>query len=130
MNKKNGSDLHLTVGSPVCIRINGEINLINDEKLSSDNIKELFTPYLSENQLSKLAQGDDLDFTIGIEGLSRFRVNVFMQRGNIVSSIRFWSSCQTLTIIVPDSTKNPFHLNLCSCSEHLKFVDGVVIYAI
>ena len=88
MNKKNGSDLHLTVGSPVCIRINGEINLINDEKLSSDNIKELFAPYLSENQLSKLAKGDDLDFTIGIEGLSRFRVNIFMQRGNIVSSIR------------------------------------------
>jgi len=88
MNDRNASDLHLTVGTPAQIRINGNIESINDKKLTSDIIQKLFTNYISKEQLIQLSKGTDLDFTIGIEGLSRFRVNVFMQRGNMVSSIR------------------------------------------
>ena len=88
MNDKNASDLHLTVGSEPRIRINSALEIIEGPKLSSNDIKELFKEYLNNKQQNIINNGEDLDFTIGIEGLSRFRINIFKQRGNIVASLR------------------------------------------
>ena len=88
MNEKNASDLHLSIGSPPRIRINGKLNPLDENKLDADQIKKLLKEYLSDEQLKKVSNGNEFDFTIGIPGLSRYRVNVFKQRGSIVATFR------------------------------------------
>ena len=88
MSEKNASDLHLTLGSPPRIRINGKLNPIEGNKLSAQDITQMLQEYLSENRLKTINTGTELDLTIGIPGLSRYRVNVFKQRGNLVATFR------------------------------------------
>ena len=88
MKDSNASDLHLTVGSAIRNRINGELKPINDEKLTEKNIEELLKEYLNEDRMRQLDLGNAVDFSIGIPGISRFRVNLFKQRGNIVATFR------------------------------------------
>ena len=88
MNEKNASDLHLSIGSPPRIRINGKLNPLDENKLDADQIKKLLKEYLSDEQLKKVSNGNEFDFTIGIPGLSRYRVNAFKQRGSIVATFR------------------------------------------
>ena len=88
MNDENASDLHLTAGSSPRIRVNGKLNPIDETKLTQDNILNLLKEHLNKEQLERIKNGNELDFTIGISGLSRFRVNAFMQRANIVATFR------------------------------------------
>ena len=88
MNNNNASDLHLSIGSPPRIRINGRLNPIDSESLSLENIKKILSSYIDKEKFAKIDSGNELDFTIGIPGLSRFRVNVFKQRGNPVATFR------------------------------------------
>ena len=88
MNESNASDLHLTAGSSPRIRINGKLNPIDETKLSQENILHLLKEHLNKDQLKLIKDGNELDFTIGIPGVSRFRVNAFMQRANIVATFR------------------------------------------
>jgi len=88
MSKQNASDLHLSIGTPPRIRINGDLKPIEGENLSSENIEILLKEYLNENQIKNIKDGRELDFTIGIPGLSRYRVNAFKQRGSVVATFR------------------------------------------
>ena len=88
MSEKNASDLHITVGSSPRIRINGNLKAVDDNKLSVKEIETILQEYLNNDQLQSIKNGNELDFTIGITGLSRFRVNVFMQRANMVATFR------------------------------------------
>ena len=85
---KQGSDLHLSVGTPPRIRKNGLLVPIDGEKLSPDNLKSVLKDHLNSERLERLNQGEEIDFSIGLTGLSRFRVNFFKQRGNIVAAFR------------------------------------------
>ena len=82
------SDLHLSVGTPPRIRKNGELSPIDGEKLSPDNLKSILKEHLTKERIEKLSKGNEIDFSISLTGLSRFRVNFFMQRGNIVAAFR------------------------------------------
>ena len=88
MNEKNASDLHLTIGSPPRFRISGKLLPIDQGKLTLEQITKYLKEYLNDKQLDQVKHGKELDFTIGIPGLSRYRVNVFKQRGNPVASFR------------------------------------------
>ena len=88
MSEKNASDLHLSIGSPPRLRINGDLVPIDGEKLTLEQIKKLLQEYISDDKLQEIKQGTECDFTIGIPGLSRYRVNAFKQRGNIVAAFR------------------------------------------
>ena len=88
MSEKNASDLHLSIGSPPRIRINGKLSPIDGEKLTLEQIKKLLQEYISDDKLQEIKQGPECDFTIGIPGLSRYRVNALKQRGNIVAAFR------------------------------------------
>ena len=88
MSTKNASDLHLSIGSPPRMRVNGELKSIEGENLLPDQIESLLTEYLNEDKIKKIKSGKELDFTIGIPGLSRYRVNAFKQRGNLVATFR------------------------------------------
>jgi len=82
------SDLHLSVGTPPRIRKNGLLTPIEGEKLSPDNLKSILKEHLNSDRIDKLNKGVEVDFSISLSGLSRFRVNFYMQRGNIVAAFR------------------------------------------
>jgi len=88
MSEKNASDLHLAIGSSPRIRINGDLCPIEGENLVSGQIEKLLQEYISKDKIQEIDKGHECDFTIGIPGLSRFRVNAFKQRGNIVATFR------------------------------------------
>jgi len=88
MVERDASDLHLTVGSPPKIRVNGELINLNENKLIPDSLNEILKNHLNKNRLLSLSEGNDIDFSIGIKGVSRFRVNIFKQRGNVAATFR------------------------------------------
>jgi len=88
MVKAEASDLHLTVGSPPVIRVDGKLQKMDHDMLLADDIKKLAYSMLNEKQKMKFEQNWELDFSFGIEKMSRFRCNIFMQRGNVAVALR------------------------------------------
>ncbi|MCL4788689.1 MAG: type IV pili twitching motility protein PilT, partial [Verrucomicrobia bacterium] len=74
------SDLHLTAMRPPMVRISGKLIPSGfDTELTPDDTKALIYSILTDDQKAKFEEEHELDFSIGIPGVSRFRVNVFMQ---------------------------------------------------
>lgn len=88
MAKKNASDLHLTVGSPPQLRIDGKLVKTDFDVLAPEDTKKLAYSIMSEKQRQTFEESSELDLSFGIENLSRFRCNVFMQRGNAAVALR------------------------------------------
>jgi len=85
---RNGTDLHLTVGAPPIIRIDGDLVPTNHEVLTPKVTKDLVYSLLNDEQKKRFETTRELDLSFGIPNLSRFRGNVFMQRGAIAMAIR------------------------------------------
>ncbi len=83
---KNASDIHLTVGAPTAIRINGKLMKFSgmDEPLVNKTILSM----LSADQERRLGEGEDIDFSFSTSSGARQRVNVFHQGGKLAASIR------------------------------------------
>ncbi|MGN1083630.1 MAG: type IV pilus twitching motility protein PilT [Lachnospiraceae bacterium] len=90
--EKQASDVHLTVALPPKARINGELELLSEEKLNSARLEELIRPLLNEMAAAKLEQFGEADFSYAIPGEGRFRVNVFRQRGSLAAVLRIVST--------------------------------------
>ncbi len=88
MVKAGASDLHLTVGAPPVIRVDGKLQRTSHDMLTSEQIKKLAYSMLNEKQKMKFEQNSELDLSFGIERMSRFRCNLFMQRGNVAVVLR------------------------------------------
>jgi twitching motility protein PilT len=86
--KENASDLHLTVGVPPVIRINGELTQIGKEKLQPINTDEYAKEILGEVSYSQYLKLGEIDTSFSVAGLGRFRVNLFKQRGSNAIAIR------------------------------------------
>jgi twitching motility protein PilT len=84
------SDLHLSVDHPPTVRLAGRlVPLIKHKKLSSDDVKNLSEALMSEEQKQRLFEKKEVDFSYSFaEERSRFRVNVFFQRGDISCALR------------------------------------------
>ncbi|HUF89878.1 MAG TPA: type IV pilus twitching motility protein PilT [Gemmatimonadota bacterium] len=87
---KEGSDLHLTVGQPPKIRVDGILRNSEGytEELTPKETTEMGYSLLTEKQKRTFETEDELDFSFGIARLSRFRANMFRQRGAIAIAIR------------------------------------------
>ena len=85
---ENASDLHITVGSPPRIRKGGKLIPISNEKLSLEDTRKIIESEISETNKEKLVNGSEIDYSISVPGVSRFRVNVFNQRGNFAAAYR------------------------------------------
>ncbi len=113
MIKRGASDLHLTVGVPPMYRIDGELVASNYEVLGPDVCQQVVYSLLTEKQKQKFETTRELDFAFGVQGLSRFRANVFLQRGKVGIAIRsiphdIRSFKQLgLPVIVSDLANNP-----------------------
>ena len=99
--KAGSSDIHLEEGAPIAIRVNSDIRIL-DNILSSEDMTQLLEELLDTNKLQQFHQHHDLDTSIGLDGLSRIRINAY------VASER---RCLTLRIL-PDQLPKWQHLGL------------------
>jgi len=86
--ERNASDLHLKVKNPPILRINGHLTRVDLPPFEPAELQSLIESMLTDAQREAFRQELELDFGYGVPGLSRFRVNVFRQRGNIGAAIR------------------------------------------
>ncbi|MBU4306090.1 MAG: type IV pilus twitching motility protein PilT [Candidatus Omnitrophica bacterium] len=85
---KGASDLHLTVGIPPQLRIGGQLVYTEFEPLTPEIIQKLSYSLLTGEQIQWFEEKRELDFSCGIEDVSRFRVNLYFQRGSIAMAAR------------------------------------------
>lgn len=90
--EKGASDIHLDPASTVRYRIDGELVAASEEKLSSYQIEELMSAFMTSEQKEALRTRGEIDFSHSVEGRYRVRVNVFRQRGTYAAAIRLLSS--------------------------------------
>jgi twitching motility protein PilT len=88
MVKRGASDLHLTVGTPPQLRVDGNLVRTTHDVLTAEATMKLGYSIMNEKQRKKFEEKNELDLSFGIEHLSRFRCNIFMQRGNVAVAIR------------------------------------------
>ena len=82
------SDIHLTVGVPPIIRINGELKQLGKEMLTPHDTEEMAKAVIPKNMWETFKENGELDFSYGIPGVSRFRVNTYFQRSCISLALR------------------------------------------
>ncbi|MCF8069633.1 MAG: type IV pilus twitching motility protein PilT [Desulfobacterales bacterium] len=86
---RNASDLHLTDSMPPILRIHGELVRLDEfGVLYREDLEELIYEALTEMQLQKFRAEKELDFSYGIQGGDRFRVNIHIQQGNVEAAFR------------------------------------------
>ncbi len=88
MIEKKASDLHITAGVPPQLRVDGEILSTDAETLTPEDTLQITYSVLNEEQQKRFESEHELDFSFGVKGLSRFRANVFLQRGVTSLAIR------------------------------------------
>jgi len=88
MVEKGASDLHITTGSPPQLRIDGRLVPLKTPPLTAVETKQLSYSILADAQKHKFEEENELDLSFGVKGLSRFRANVFMQRGAVAAAFR------------------------------------------
>jgi len=88
MVQRGGSDLHISVGSPPKIRVDGKLYDTEHEILSPEVTQKLVYSVLTQDQIAKFEKNLEVDFSFGAQGLGRFRTNAFMQRGTVAAVMR------------------------------------------
>ncbi len=89
MIEEGASDLHIVVGAPPMLRIHGSVEPMQGYKrFTPENTQELIYSVMNEDQIAEFESEKECDLSFGIEGLSRFRLNVYRDRGSVVGAFR------------------------------------------
>ncbi len=88
MVEQGASDLHITTGTPPQLRIDGVLVPLRVNPLSPVDTKQLCYSVLTDTQKLHFEEDHELDLSFGVRGLSRFRANLFMQRGAVGGAFR------------------------------------------
>ena len=88
MIEKGASDFHITTSSPPQLRIDGKLHPLKVPPLAPPETKQLCYSILTDAQKHKFEENNELDLSFGVRGLSRFRANIFMQRGAVAGAFR------------------------------------------
>ena len=86
--ERKASDIHITVGIPVVLRINGKLKYLNNTVLKPDNTKKLVYDSLNEKLIKELEEKGEIDTSFSSPGVGRYRANVFKQRGSYGMALR------------------------------------------
>lgn len=86
--ERRASDIHLTVGLPPMVRVDGEVLPLPFYPLMPADSRRLVYDTLSDEQVQKFETTRELDFGYSVKGLSRFRFNVYMQRSSVAGALR------------------------------------------
>jgi twitching motility protein PilT len=143
MVKQNASDLHITTNSPPRMRLDGQLAPLGEDSMTPADTQKLIYGILDANQVARFEKDKELDFSFGIEGLGRFRTNVFMQRGAVGAVLRLIPSkiktfedlglprkvCEEICslpkglILVTGSTGSGKSTSLAAMIDHLNTID-------
>jgi twitching motility protein PilT len=89
MNSLKASDIIFAAGAPPMLRLNGQVQSIKSQSpLKSEEIEHLLSSILTDAQMARFKKDKELDASFGVEGISRFRLNAYYQRGSIGAAIR------------------------------------------
>ncbi|HEY7217884.1 MAG TPA: PilT/PilU family type 4a pilus ATPase [Candidatus Binatia bacterium] len=88
MVEMEASDLYLTVAKPPMYRVQGKIEARGDHAFSPDDIREIARGIMNEKQQKEFAETLEMNMAMSLPGVSRFRVNIFQQRGSVGMVIR------------------------------------------
>lgn len=100
--ERDASDLHITIGIPPILRINGKLQKLNLPELTSQDVHEMIYSIITEKQKNNYEQLHELDFSFELENGVRFRTNIFRTRRGEAASFR----------LIPDKIKSLTELNL------------------
>jgi twitching motility protein PilT len=88
MIRRKASDLHLKVGRPPMVRLFGDLVELDFPPFRAEDANRCADQLLAPNQREQFAERHELDFAVGIQGLGRFRGNIFHQRGTLSFAFR------------------------------------------
>ena len=116
--KKEASDLHLVVGSPAMVRIDGQLMPVSAAPLTPEETETLVFELLSPEQKEMLLVNKELDFSFALGDVARFRVNAYFQKGYLSAALR----------LIPSYIKSIEELNLPRiCHNFSKLRQGFVL---
>ena len=123
MSEMGASDLHLSTSMPPMIRKDGKMNLLeaDEQTLTAEAMKELLISIMPSKNQEEFAVRNDTDFAYSIEGLARFRANIFMDRKGMGGVFRIIPAKITTAEQLGLSKAI---LNLCNLSKGLVLVTG------
>ena len=115
------SDLHLKVGTPPVVRVDGVLYTLDEPPPSADHLRAIVHQLLNEEQRLFFSTHNEIDFAFGVAGLARFRANIFMDRKGRGAVFRVIPSniltAETLGL-------SQAILNLCTLNKGLVLVTG------
>jgi twitching motility protein PilT len=121
MIKRKASDVHMTCGEPLCMRIDGDIDRVGQSPLTPEELERLLLPMIPGRNLEEFSKINDTDFAYEIRGVGRFRVNLFRDKNGVGSVMRHIPS----TILTAAQLKLPSAITkFCSLSKGLVLVTG------
>ena len=121
MVQHKGSDLHLTVGSPPIIRQHGHLERVKFRDLTQADMEALMFEIMRPDHKQKFDETNDADFAYELEGVARFRINMFRQRKGIGAVLRTIPS----EVLSADTLKLPEGIRrFCKLSKGLVLVTG------
>src|SRR5687768_8746867 len=88
MVQRGGSDLHLKVGRPPTVRVNGDLLALPMLPVRPEELKHLAEQIMTPRQVKEFAEKKEADFAIGVPGVGRFRTNIYQQRGTLAFALR------------------------------------------
>lgn len=117
-NDLDASDLHLTVGVPPVLRINGFLSKLDYPELTQNEVCDMLLSILNDEQRKKFEEIKEIDFSIEMPDVARFRVNIFQHRRGIGGAFR----------LIPDKIKTLEELGLPrSLEEFTKKPKGLIL---
>ncbi|HEV2283860.1 MAG TPA: type IV pilus twitching motility protein PilT [bacterium] len=115
---RDASDLHLTVGTPPSLRIHGKLVRLDYPALTAASLHEMLYDVLTDEHKARFEDTHDLDLSLELQNVGRFRVNVFMQRLGEAAVFR----------LIPTAVKSLDHLGMPSVLRTLAMKDrGLVL---
>lgn len=104
MAEREASDLFFSTGAPVGMKVEGKTGPVTRQPLTKGQTRDLAYSVMNDSQRLEFERERELDMALGIEGVGRFRLNVFLQRGDVALVVRFIKSSipDMQTLQLPD----------------------------
>jgi twitching motility protein PilU len=83
MLEKEASDLFITVGAPPGLKLSGELTLFNSKAITRDQAVEILRSVMNDKQWAEFEKTNECNFALSLDGVGRFRVNCYVQRGSV-----------------------------------------------
>ncbi len=112
MIQHNASDLHLKVGRPPTLRVDGHMVSLELAPLKQEDLRSLAEQIMAPKNIKEFSEQKESDFALAVPGIGRFRVNAYQQRGTIAYALR----------TVPFQAKTVSELNLPEVCERISLM--------